>query len=241
MRFLVCASIGLIATALVSGCESTQDKSARLAKEGGGAVHERGLTVGRQNPDVKIVSTATVQDKNGTAVVVDMRNTGRRVLANLPVGIDVKGPAGKSLFRNNAAGLEQTLIEAPLLFPGKDLLWVNDQVSVASKPQRVDARVGREKKRVAGSLPKLEITNVKVTNDPVDGPEASGSIVNKSGIEQLKLIVFGVARSGRKVVAAGRGQVNRLKAHKKARFTIFFIGDPRRGRLTLSAPPTVLR
>ena len=102
------------------------------------------------------------------------------------------------------------------------------------------AKIGREQKRITGPPPKIETTNVKVTVDPVDGPEATGSIVNRSGVEQRKLTVFGVVRTGGKIVAAGRGQVNRLKAHKKSRFQIFFIGDPRRGRLTVSAPPTVL-
>ena len=240
MRLLVYAGLALIAGALLSGCESTQSKSARLAKESKGALGERGLTVSHQNSDVRIVPTATVQDKNGTAVVVDMRNTGKRRLAQLPVAIDVKGRSGKSLFRNDAAGLEQSLVQAPLLLPGRDLLWVNDQVNASDKPAKVDAKVGREQKRVSSSPPKLDIANVKVANDPVDGPEASGFVVNRSSVEQRKLTVYGVARSRRKVVAAGRGQVNRLKAHKKARFTIFFIGDPRRGRLTLSAPPTVL-
>ena len=152
----------------------------------------------------------------------------------------MKGPGGKSLFRNNAAGLEQSLVQAPLLLPGRDLFWVNDQVTAAEKPGKIDVKVGGEKKRVSGAPPKLDLAKVKVTDDPVDGPAASGFVVNRSGVEQRKVVVFGVARSGQKVVAAGRGQVNRLKAHKKARFTIFFIGDPRRGRLTLSAPPTVL-
>jgi hypothetical protein len=236
----MCASLGLIVTAALCGCESTQSKSARLAKEGKGALKERGLSVARQNADVKIVSTATVQDQNGTAVVVDMRNTGKHGLAGLPVAIDVKGASGRSLFRNDAAGLDQSLVNAPLLLPGRDLLWVNDQVNASGKPRRVEARVGREHTRVSGSPPKLEIRNVKVTVDPVDGLAATGLIVNRSGVEQRKLTVFGVARAGRKVVAAGRGQVNRLKARKESRFQIFFIGDPRRGRLTLSAPPTVL-
>ena len=38
MRLLMFASLGLIVTALASGCESTQSKSDRLAKEGKGAL-----------------------------------------------------------------------------------------------------------------------------------------------------------------------------------------------------------
>ena len=59
---------------------------------------------------------------------------------------------------------------------------------------------------------------------------------------QRKLVIYGVARKGGSVVAAGRAQIKRLKPGKRARYKIFFIGNPRgaraRGR---GAPHRVLR
>jgi len=108
---------------LVSGCESTQSKSARLAKQGGGALEERGVVVRKRNPDVTVLSARAVQDENGAAVVVRLRNKGRRALAGVPISIDVRGAKGKSLFRNDAPGLEPALVRVPLLPPGRKFMW----------------------------------------------------------------------------------------------------------------------
>jgi hypothetical protein len=241
VRILLFSLAALVVVAAPTGCESTQSKSARLEREGGKGLREQGISVKRRNPDVQVVSTHAVQDQNGTAVVVDIRNKGKHGLSKLPVAIDVKGEGGKSLFRNDTPGMAPSLVQAPVLMPGRELLWVNDQVNASDKPRKVEARVGKEDKLVSGSVPDLAIKNVKLQTDPVDGTLAVGQVVNRSNTEQRKLVVFGVSRSGRKVVAAGRAQVNRLKAHSKGRFQLFFIGDPRRGKLTLAAPPTVLQ
>ena len=55
-----------------------------------------------------------------------------------------------------------------------------------------------------------------------------------------ELMIYAVARDGKRIVAAGRGQVPKLKPGAKAPFAVYFIGDPRAGKLTLAAPPTVL-
>ena len=67
----------------------------------------------KQSRDVKVLSTEVVQDENGTAAVVRIRNTGKTALAQIPVSIDVRGSgAGKSLFRNDDPGLEPSLVRA---------------------------------------------------------------------------------------------------------------------------------
>ena len=75
------------ATAL-SACETTQDTSARLAKRAKGLANQQGLSVGRENPDVRVRTTAVVQDANGIAAVVELQNTGP-AQASLPVAIAV--------------------------------------------------------------------------------------------------------------------------------------------------------
>jgi hypothetical protein len=228
-----------LATALFAGCESTQSKSARLEKNSVGVAKEGGLVVRKSNPDVRVLWTQALQDQNGTAVVVAMKNTGSRAFARLPVAIDVKGAKGKSLFKNDAPGLQTSLTEAPLVRPRGTLLWVNDQVTAAEPPQIVKARVGLSKRRLANP-PRISIAGIHLREDPVDGLEAVGRVTNHSPVEQRKLVIYGVARKGRTVVAAGRALVSRLKPKKPARFQLFFIGNPRKGRLTVTAPPTVL-
>ena len=65
-----------------------------------------------------------------------------------------------------------------------------------------------------------------------------GGLVNRSKVLQRDIVVFAVARRGKRVVAAGRAAVERLKPGARATFQVFFIGDPRGARLTLAAPPT---
>jgi hypothetical protein len=227
---------------LFSSCESTQQKSERLAREGKGAnLRARGLVVTRRNKDVEVLATSTLQDSNGTAAVVALRNTSRRPLADVPVAIDVRGAGGKSLYRNDSAGIEPTLTKVPLLRPGESFLWVNDQVSAAARPRSVKAKVGEAAAPAPSRLPRIDVTRPRIERDPASGLEAVGFVANRSRIDQRKLVVFAVARRGRKLVAAGRAQISRLKPRKRAHYHVFFIGDPSRARITVAVPPTVLR
>jgi hypothetical protein len=235
-------AIGLIAVALaLAACESTQDKSERLERDGGGALaQEKGVVVSKQSRDVKVLSTEVVQDENGTAAVVRIRNTGKSALAQIPVSIDVRGSgAGKSLFRNDDPGLEPSLVRVPVLRPGQEFEWVNDQIAAAEKPRAVKAKVG-EAKSVRSDIPKVTVTRPRLEQDPVSGVAAVGFAANRSKVEQRKLVIFAVARKGGRVVAAGRAQINRVKPRKRTRYTIFFIGNPRGARISLEAPPTSL-
>jgi hypothetical protein len=223
-----------------TGCESTQDKSARLERQGDGAIEaQKGVVVGRANDEVKVLSTHVIQDENGTAAVVPVRNTGRATLVQVPLSIDVRGRAGRSLFRNDQPGLEPSLARVPLLRPGEELTWVNDQIPAAGKPRAVRAKVG-EARAVRTDPPDVSVTPARLEQDPVSGVAAVGFAANRSQVDQRKLVIFAVARRGGRVVAAGRAQINRLKAGRRARYTIFFIGDPRGARISLAAPPTSL-
>jgi hypothetical protein len=222
-------------------CESTQDKSARLEREGGGAaLREKGVVVTRQNGDVKVVATDVIQDENGTAAVVRLRNESGRALAQVPITIDVRGAGDKRLFRNDDPGLEPTLVKAPLLGARREFTWVNDQVAAAARPRSLEAKVG-EAQAVGKGVPKITVTRPRLEQDPVSGVSAVGFAANRSRVEQRKLVIFAVARKGNRVVAAGRGQINRLKAGRRARYTVFFIGNPRGARISVAAPPTRLR
>ena len=237
-QFAVAALAALVL--LFAGCESTQDTSARLEREGGGSIGEqKGVVVSRRSEDVKVLSTDVLQDENGTAVVVRMRNTGRQTLAQVPISIDVRGRARRSLFRNDQPGLEPTLAHVPLIRPGEEFAWVNDQVAAAQTARTVKAKVGNAK-AVRGGVPAVSVTRPRLEQDPVSGMAAVGFAANRSKVEQRKLVIFAVARKGGRVVAAGRAQINRMKPRKRTRYTIFFIGNPRGARISLEAPPTRL-
>jgi hypothetical protein len=232
----------LLATAmLTAGCESTQEKSARLAAQAKDlAKPEEGLKITEESKVVEVGATAVLRDQNGAAAVVELRNTGNEPLAAVPVAIDVLGPGKKSLFRNDVGGTEPSLVSAALLRPSETMFWVHDQVVVSEQPKSVRAAVGADAKPVPGEIPEIAIDGVKLEDDPTSGTAAVGTVENRSEIEQRQLVIYAVARDGERIVAGGRGQVPRLKPGAKAPFAVYFIGDPRAGDLTLAAPPTNL-
>jgi len=243
MRLTLVPLVLLAAVLAASGCESSQAKSARLAKHARGLANQKGLTVTRENPNVKVVGTAVLHDANGTAAVVRLRNTADAAQVQVPIAIDVTDAHGASIFKNDDAGLEASLAAAAVLPSKGKALWVNDQVTGAGKPEKVSAKVGPSRDALTGPLPKLVLSGAHLISDP-QGVAAKGVIENRSKVEQRNLVIFGVVRAGGRIVAAGRGLVARLPpapTKKPIRFTVFFIGDPRQGTLQLEAPPTVLR
>jgi hypothetical protein len=236
------SALCLLCAAALAGCESTQDKSARLEAQAAKLADPgKGLVVEERSRDVLVERAVALQDANGTAVVVELRNRSRRALAGIPLAIDLRGRGERELYANDTPGLDPSLVRVPALAPRERLLWVNDQVTASERPQRVRARAGRDAQTVSGELPRIELRGVRLQSDPVSGVAAVGNVVNRSQVDQRRLIVFAVARRGSRIVAAGRAIVERLRAGKTNRFTTFFIGDPRGAQLELAAPPTVMR
>jgi len=238
------AALGLLAAVAFAGCQSTQEKSAELAKQGQQAFTEKGLSVTKENPDVKVLGTTVLSDPNGSAVAVELRNTSSKALVNLPIAIDVRDKKGKTVFQNNLPGLDPALTSIALLKPGETATWVNDQVFAASKPASVKVKVGiGERGGAPEKLPSIEVSAPKLTDDPVSGVEANGVVHNHSKLLQRKFTLFTVARKGNKIIAAGRGEIDKLKpiAGKNFNYHVFFIGDPKGGSLQLFSPPTALK
>ena len=136
------AALAVLAAALCA-CQTTQELSAQRAKTAKKLVNQKGLTVSRENPNVAVGATAVLQDKNGIAAVVELRNTGREAQAGLPVSIAVTDAAGKALYRNDVAGLEDSLVTMPLLTKGEDAFWVNNQISATATTRSGAQRLTR--------------------------------------------------------------------------------------------------
>ncbi|MEA2281450.1 MAG: hypothetical protein QOK21_2057 [Solirubrobacteraceae bacterium] len=88
-------------------------------------------------------------------------------------------------------------------------------------------------------LPKLVPTKMSLEQDP-SGAYTGGMLRNESAIDQRQVMVYGVAERHGRVVAAGRGGVERIKPHRQALFRVFWIGDPTGAQVHLVAPPTNL-
>jgi len=237
VRAVVACAVGSLALA---SCSSTKNKAAAFADEGSKAFEAKGLAVGKVNASVEVEDTQVIRDASGTAAVVVLRSRAPAALRDVPIALDVADRAGTSIWKNDTAGLQASLVSVPVLAPGARTTWINDQVlPVTGTAATVKARVGSAKAAPA-DLPKLTVASPRLEGDPVDGVAARGELTNGSKLEQKDLVVYGLARKGGRVVAAGRAIIPRVRAGAKARYAIFFIGDPRGAALDISAPPTTL-
>lgn len=233
----------LVALALaVTGCQTTQELSAHRAKGARKLAQQKGLRIAKANPDVEVGATDVVQDANGVAAVVELRNTGG-AQARLPVAITVTDKGGRRVYANDAAGLEPSLVSLPYLRRGQRAFWVNNQIPATGAADKVKAVIGAGAGAAPAKVPRFSITRVSLDRDS-SGALLKGYIANRSAVAQKRLVISCVARRGGRVVAAGRAIIDRLGPKgggKPQLFRIFFIGNPKGAKLSLFAPPTVLR
>ena len=236
------AALVVLALAL-TGCETTAEKSARLeraakrARADNAVPARRGLSIARPSTVVRVLGTALVHDSEGAAVVVRLRSASSHALRDVPIAITVRDAHGRTLFRNDAAGLEAALVSVPSIAAHGELAWVNDQVPASGGPASVSARVG-EAPPLATAPPALAVEGTRLVEEPSTGVGASGTVDNRSAVTQHNVVVFGVASRAGRVVAAGRGVVPELAAGESKPFQVFFVGDPHGAQLKMSAPAT---
>jgi len=218
------------------GCESTQEKSAALEKV---AKHQtlalRGVSVGRENPSVRVIGSTVLHSGEATAVVVTLRNTSARTLENAPIEITVRGAKGAVLFQNNQPGEAPSLTKVSLLEPGAQTTWIDDQVQVSEAPTSASALVG-EATPASGTIPEIAVSGVRAGGEAGAGAGATGTVSNRSGVTQQSLVVNAVARRGAKIVAAGRAILPEVAPGAALAFQVYFVGNARGARIEASAP-----
>lgn len=242
VRTLFVLALAATAAAALSACESTQDKSARLKIEAEKAQKEaeKGLAVGARNKDIKVKRTVVLRDQYGTAVAVQLHNTGKTQVS-VPIAVKVKDRRGDVLYDNTGPGLEPALNFVPVIRAGETTWWVNDQVNASSPPRKATVKVGTSKKPAPATLPEMKLSPLRIAADQ-DGISAIGTVQNPSRVEQRRLTIFITAQKGNRVVAVGRAVVEKAPGPtpKPIRFTTFFIGNPRGARLSATAPASTL-
>jgi len=237
---LIALATAVLAASALTACESTQDKAKALHAQAI-ANAPKPLTIPKPTKDVKVTGTTLLHDQNGDAIVVDLQNTSNKTLVNVPILVDESDAKGKSVYRNDTPGLDAALNHVPLIKPGETFTWVNDQVQPTTTPKKAKVTIGPPEDPAPKSLPALDVSTPRLSNSNI-GEQVTGTVTNKSQIDQQKLVLFAVARSGGKVVAAGRGLIKALKVKAKpAPYKIFFIGNPSGADVSIAAPPTTLK
>jgi hypothetical protein len=234
-------AIALAGVALVvTGCESTQDKSAKIAAELGPVKQEKGLKITKQSKEVEVVSSTLLTDQNGSAAVVRLRNRSNENLVGVPIAIDVLDAKGKSVYRNDIPGIEPALAAVPFIPARGEIEWVHDQILATGKPAKVEVKVGEGGEHFKGEQPRISVSEPKLEGDPYSGVLAGGNVENQSGEDLERLLLYAVATKGGEVVAAGRGAIEPFKAKPKPfPYNVYFIGDPGGADVTVTQFPSL--
>jgi hypothetical protein len=233
------ARTAALALAVVSlgGCETTQEKAAKLRRqEKSLAVAEQGLSITRRSSDVEVLGAVVVHDSERAAAAVTLRNSSAKTLRAVPIAITVKDAGGKTLFQNNAPGLESALVSVPSIAAHATVVWVDDQLPAGGAPTSASAKVG-EAPAAGGPPPTLTVSGARIAEDPANGIVAGGAVANHSTVAQSSLVVFAVARRGGTIVAAGRAIVPELAPAASAPFQASLVGRTSGARLEVFAPP----
>ncbi len=229
----------LVVVAGLTGCQSTQSKSAELEANGAEIAKVGKIKIGSANQAVEVVNQTLLTDQYGSAVVLRLKNDSPKNQAGIPLALVVRNSKGKPIYKNDIQGLEKGLISIPLVEGNSETWWVNDQVLVTQKPKKAEVTIGEPDGNAPGKIPEIEVSPPSVELDPVSGTNVTGEATNKSDVEQIDLLLYAVATRGGKVVAAGRGLIPKLKADGKSEpYRIYFIGDPKNADIEVFAPPS---
>jgi hypothetical protein len=224
----------VVAAAALSGCETTQEESAKLEKT---AKHftlaHRGLTIAHASTQARVLGATVLRSSEGAAAAVTVRNTSSRSLRAVPIAITVENVHGQTLYQNNAPGLEAALTQISSLPAHGSITWVDDQVPSAGLPTSVSAIVG-EAATASGPEPRIEVHGPRLGE--ASSGEASGTVRNRSSVTQQHLVVYVLARRAGRIVAAGRAVLPEAAPGVSVPFQVFLVGAPAGATLEASAP-----
>jgi hypothetical protein len=244
IRVLAAFALAAFAAMPFAGCQSTQATSAELAKNSDKLIKQDDISIARQSNDVDVVSATVIPGPDTSTVAVELHNNSQTGLINVPIQLDVRDAKGETVFKNNTAGTDPTLVGVPVIGPGADVWWVHDQIfAPQATPKSVKVEVG-EAPEPYPEIPEVEVSDAKLARGSIANTfEATGTIENLTDTDLKSVYVYAVATKGDKVVAAGRGAIDKLKADAKKpdEYHIFFTGgDPEGAEIAVRATPTFL-
>jgi hypothetical protein len=237
-RALVLVGCGILG-ASVSACQSTEQESAKIGREGQKLLAGPGaLKLGALNRGVRVSDVTLLSREGRTAVAARLTNTTARPQVDLPVLVTVRDRDAKVLYSNDTGGLEDSLQRMAVLEGHQSSWWVDDQVLSARPAGRVQVRVGtgpHVRSGRAGSAPSIGPSKV---SSQAGLSVLAATVTNRSSSAESKVAVFAVGSRAGKVVAGGRALIGLLAPHASAAVQVFLVGDPAGAKFELSAVPS---
>ena len=231
------AAAALAAAALTaltaSGCETTQEESAKIGARLGHQTANPGTTrLGAVSRSVRIVRSALVAG-SPAAVAIELRNTGASAQAAIPVSVTVRDARGAVVYRNDTTGIEASIQQLALLPAHATGWWVDNEV-LANGAATTSARVGAAERPAAASAA-LTLSNVSASNS-FPGPHVTVTVHSDGSAARSQLPVYAVATSHGRVVGAGRAVLASLPARTDVQAEIPMTGTITGASIAVSAP-----
>jgi hypothetical protein len=225
-----------------SGCETTQQQSAKIARTLGHQSAIAGTTrLGAANRDVRIEQEVLLTAAGQSAVALKLTNTSTRTQTDFPVLIEVLDAKGSAVYRNNTSGIEPSIQQFALLAPHATAWWVDNEVLASGGvPKTATGQLGAATAPAPGAVPSIT-TEAVSASDSFPGPHVSVTVRNRSTIAQRQLPVYAVALRGGRVVGAGRGIIPSLAPGAGAQVQVPMVGSVSESTISLTVPPTASR
>jgi hypothetical protein len=239
---LASAALALALAVALAGCETTQEKSARiekaeLARQAREPKKSTRLVIAVPSRRARVLSSTIVHGSEGYAAVVTVQNSSGIAVRDLPIALTALDAAGASVYSNTGGGLAHSLVSVPYLPPHGVLRWIDDQIQASSPPVSLRVKLG-EGTTVAGAAPAIVVSGEKLFEDPANGTGVEGMVANRSTVAQSELVLYAVALRGTAIVAAGRALLPQLGSSASLRFQAYLVGSPSGARLQVAAPPS---
>lgn len=227
---------------MLSGCVTTQQIAARARLvDARIRASQNPLHVTERNPDVRVTRLSLVRGRGGTAVAVELIDTSRHALTDLPISVGVTTPTGRKLYLNGSANLDYFDTHVVAVPPRTVATWVftNGRQFAAGRPF-ADVGVSQLSGPGVGTLPRIDITPALSASES-GARSLSLSVSNLSDVPQYSLPVYAVGVRNGRVLAAGRASVAHLGTQGRATVRLTLLGRALGTTVRLSALPTIFQ
>ena len=235
--------------AALAGCATTQQEAARLQLNAArirASERPTEVTVPGQTVDVTRVSRVVTGGR--TAFVVQVRNSARQPVSDLPISVGVRVSGKRPIYLNRQSSAELSYFAAhlPLVAAGGTLTWVYTTDRRLPAHARPFALVGGTPSNPAprsSPLPVIRASAV-ATVLPASATGQSPlavSLHNLSSVPQYQLQVYAVAERAGRYVAAGSFTVAHLGSNASRTVKLPIFGHIDHARLQIEAPPTIFQ
>lgn len=242
------ALVAVAPAALLTGCATTQQEAARLQLNAARIrASERRTEVTVPGQAVEVTRVARVVTGGRSAFVVQVRNSGRRPLSDLPISVGIRVGRKRRIYVNLQSQAELSYFAAhlPLVGAGATLTWVYTTDRRLPARARPFALVGGTPSNTAPRTNPLPVVRAR-TVAPIPAGAAGASPVaialhNLSSVPQYQLQVYAVAEQAGRFVAAGSFTVPHLGSNATSRLKLPILGHIGNARLQIEAAPTIFQ